>query len=142
MSTVIEEEEDNKPTPAMFDHCTRVYKEMLAQAEDIAGDLVYTGYLTRLFQGLELSPPYYSTVRDLLVRMGCVEQLRRGGGNAQSKWRLVRKPTEEAFMAANAMNVQKGGKVANLEQGLQSMNNRLLKVEEILGLRGGVEVDA
>ena len=147
--------EPNELVPAMYEHCCNVYEAMSKDAKpevtngkELAGEepwdetesptYVYEGYLTRLFQGLELSPPYYTQIRDLLTRMGCIEQLRRGGGNAKSRWRLVRAPTEADFTAANAQNMVKSGRVASLEQQNRMLNQRVSVLEKILGVGGEV----
>jgi len=122
--------------PAVYEHCCRVYAEMEGQATEMPEGRVYEGYTTRLFQALELSPPYYTRIRDLLIKMGCVEQLRCGGGNAKSRWRLVREPDETIFTLANEMHVRKNGRVTQVEDSLNTMNMRLLRVEQALGLVG------
>lgn len=99
--TVTEEE---IPLPAIFGHACTVYKEMESEAElveradqGMAQVLVWEGHLTKLVTRLHLSVPYYTSVTRELKRMGCIKQLRRGGGNATSQWLLVTEPTEELF---------------------------------------------
>lgn len=122
---------DERPTPALFDHCANVYKAMEDEATAEAdGTIVYEGFTTQLFSGLQLSTPYYTSVMKLLQRMGCVEQLRRGGGNAKSRWRLVRQPDEEAFRVADELVRPAGGKVAMLEQGVGTLNSRISRLED------------
>jgi hypothetical protein len=123
-----EQEEETKPTSVMFDHCNRVYDEMAAQAReelingaDSSEDpdnvaLIYEGHLTRLFQSLGLSTPYYTSVMNHLKTMGCVEQLRRGGGNSPSRWILRHAPTEDAFNSIEGQLRASKGKFAALEQ--------------------------
>jgi len=103
---------DEKPTPALFDHAVRVYEKMQEEStrepidkvdEDavVVGEvptvLVYTGHLTRLFADLGIANPYYTKIMKTLEGLGCVEQLRRGGGAATSKWLLHKPPVEEIF---------------------------------------------
>lgn len=139
------------PPRAMYEHCCSVYDAMLKGAEKeteavadengergYTGNWVYEGHLTRLFQDLGIAAPYYSQVRDLLIKMGCVEQLRRGGGNARSRWRLVQQPTEELFAAADAMTKRPQGRVAALEQAQQQLLKRVARLEEALGIPSGV----
>lgn len=71
--------ETDTPTAALFEHCVNVWKEMSTQARD-SGDegLVYEGFTTKLFQGLQMSTPYYTSVLAKLKQMGCIEQLQIG----------------------------------------------------------------
>lgn len=132
-----ENAEEQKPTSIIYDHCVRVYEEMHAQSReeelDFAdpGDgefvnkhqvLVYEGHLTKLFAGLQLSTPYYTSVMNHLKAMGCVEQLRRGGGNSPSRWMLVRPPAEEAFNSIENQKRLSRGKVAALEQQVRDLS--------------------
>jgi hypothetical protein len=86
---------DVKPSPLL--HCERVYMRMRNEAtETLETDVpmvVWEGFFTRLMQELGLSVPYYSTVRTALMEMGCIRQLRRGGGTSPSQWELLRPPT-------------------------------------------------
>jgi len=62
--------------------------------------LIYEGFLTTLVtRQLNLSVPYYTSVTNVLKRMGCVRQLRRGGGSAPSQWLLIKEPQEKDFLA-------------------------------------------
>jgi hypothetical protein len=96
------EVEQEAPLPALYEHCRTVYKLMEEEAKLIHPDqggttLVWEGHLTKLFQRLHLSVPYYTSVTRELKRMGCVTQKRRGGGNAPSQWIILTEPTEELF---------------------------------------------
>lgn len=133
-------DEDVK-TPVLYDHCCTVYKAMLDAASPRHADddpkdvmMVYEGHLTRLFTELRLSVPYYTTVMGALQRMGCVRQLRRGGGNAMSQWELVREPSEEGFHLTAARQGGKPSKYDGLQQQIRDLNSRLLRAEAALGL--------
>jgi hypothetical protein len=96
--------EEEKALPAVYEHAVNVYKTMEAEAELAELDeytrearLIWQGHLTKLFARLHLSVPYYTSVTRELKRMGCVKQLRRGGGNAPSQWLILTEPTEELF---------------------------------------------
>lgn len=131
--------EEEKPTAALFEHCVNVYNEMSEQARDSGDDgLIYDGHLTKLFQGLQLSTPYYTSVRNKLKQMGCIEQLTRGGGTSTSRWRLHREPTVESFNSFQKANKVPQGKFASMEQQLRdmarlisSLENRVSELEEI-----------
>jgi len=141
--------------PILFDHCKAVYRAMFDRAEKRYADeplnaggpaeiaalgndnqdamLVYEGHLTRLFTELRLSVPYYSSVTKELKRMGCIRQLRRGGGNSPSQWELIQEPTEELYKIGTRNDPPKTI-VGQMQQQLNSVNNRLLRVEQALGL--------
>jgi hypothetical protein len=60
--------------------------------------IVYEGFLTTLVkEQLNLSVPYYTSIRNLLLDMECVRQLRRGGGNTPSQWLMIREPTAACY---------------------------------------------
>jgi hypothetical protein len=97
--------------PAVFGHSKVVYEEMFKRASmtPVANDnpmMVYEGMLTTLFDELHLSVPFYTSVMGCLKRMGCVRQLRRGGGNSPSQWELITSPTEELFWRTKADRVK------------------------------------
>jgi DNA-binding transcriptional regulator PaaX len=126
---------------ALFDHCITVFEEMMSEATPeldhdpaaetpATGYMIWTGHTTQLFARLGLSTPYYTTVMDRLKKMGCVEQIKRGGGNALSKWRLVRPPEEEFFHAAERMKKPTQGSHAALEQQVRSLSIRLSSLEQ------------
>jgi hypothetical protein len=89
--------------PVLFDYCLRTYKAMMAEAtwhdmDGVTQSVVYEGHFTRLITvDLNLSTPYYTFVTRALKAMGCIRQLRRGGGSTPSQWELIREPTPELF---------------------------------------------
>lgn len=134
---------EEETTPALYHHCLAAYREMLAEAtkqelEGIEG-MVYQGYLTALFADkLHLSVPYYTHVTRALKKMGCVRQLRRGGSSTESQWLLLYEPTEQLFQnkvgtARERVRYVTYNEFAALQQRLTDMNNRLLKLERMLG---------
>jgi len=123
-------EPTEKPTSVVFDHCLRVYNEMVDQARDENDvGLVYEGHLTKLFAQLGMATPYYTAVMNHLKSMACVEQLRRGGGNSPSRWLLLREPNEEAYKSIESMNRAKSGKVGALEQQVRDLTKRVATLE-------------
>jgi hypothetical protein len=99
---------------------------------------VYEGHLTQLFSSLGIANPYYSKIRDALVAQGCMEQLRRGGGSALSKWVLVKPPDEETFRSFMEMKRRPRGKANILEQqlvGLKKMVNDSITLQEAQEMR-------
>jgi hypothetical protein len=103
VSKVPEEDVQQETPPALFFHSKKTYDAMLAEATEVTFDndatgIVYEGKLTELIMGkLFLSNPYYSAITRALKKMGCIRQLRRGGGTAPSQWELITDPTPELY---------------------------------------------
>jgi hypothetical protein len=128
--------------PALFGHCERVYLAMLNEAkalnntgenlndEDYDAEpttiVVYTGKLTKLVAECNLSAPYYSSVTQALRQMGCIRQLSRGGGSADSQWQLIQEPTKGLFQTMkDAGTVPQRKARATKTEGIQSQVNNL-----------------
>lgn len=114
-------------TPALFEHAKRLYEEMhkrsnreeVEDLDDPSGYRqvdVYIGHLTRLFAELQIANPYYTKIMAALKAQGCIEQLRRGGGSATSKWLLKFPPEEETFRQILERKRAPKGKTHQLEQ--------------------------
>lgn len=125
-SVPTESQEQEKPTSVIFDHCVAVYTEMLSQAREEVDGMIYEGHLTKLITGhLGLATPRYTLILNHLKIMGCVEQLRRGGGNSPSRWLLRDPPDEDTFRSIENMNRAKSGKIAGLEQQIRSLTSTM-----------------
>ena len=122
--------------PRLFEHCLRVFERMKSEAEatKIEGQhaLVYEGFLTHLFQDLELATPYYTSVMQRLRKMRCVRQLSRGGGNSPSRWELIKDPDWDTFEGSEQRRLRTDTKLGQVQQQVTEMNRRLLIVEEQL----------
>lgn len=120
--------------PAMFEHAKLVYNTMLETAKlDPENNLpTYEGHLTNLFKGLRLSVPYYTTIKNMLVQMGCIEQTRRGGGNGTSKWVLWKPPELETWKAAEFKNPRHGNKQTRTEQMVKDLTTRMRELENVI----------
>jgi hypothetical protein len=104
---------DSDTPAALFGHCQNVWRRMSSRSTIVRapdgdddddgpsndGDMiVYEGNLTALITGeLNLSVPYYSKCTRALKDMGCIKQLRRGGGASPSQWELIEEPTLETW---------------------------------------------
>lgn len=130
--------DEERPMPALWGYVDKVYRKMEDTAEAEDDDLVYTGHLTGLFQELGIPNPYYTSVMAALKAMGCVLQLRRGGGTSRSKWQLVTPPTEELFLANVAkgsgvgISKQHSSRLTIAEQALRDLSKRVLRLEDAL----------
>lgn len=124
--------EEELKTPVMFDHCLAVYEKMASQAErNELDELLYTGFLTRLFHSLNLPSPYYTAIKDNLVAMGCVRHVRRGGGNAKSVWELLTPPTPELYHNIVTLNKPKTSRLHQLEQQVRDLHKRVVELERV-----------
>jgi hypothetical protein len=149
----VEEQQAEKEyvPPAVYFHCLSVYERMLAQAKLVRaveveddeeqsseGDMiVYEGALTSLVtQELHLSVPYYTSVTRALKAMGCVKQLRRGGGQALSQWLLLREPTVELYQEMTPETVtasrRSSSKTDQLAQRISDHDDRLGTLEDFM----------
>lgn len=126
------DEETKPPTPVMYDHCVTVYTKM---AEEATGNL-YEGFSTKLVQSCGLPSPYYTAVMRRLKEMGCIEQLRRGGGNAVSVWKLITPPTELLFDAIDLSNRRRPTRYDSVEQKVRDLHTRVLQMETIINVMG------
>lgn len=125
--------EGDKPlkAPAMWSHCLRVYEAMERQSvrKVIFEEerVVWEGFLTKLFKELGLSVPLYTEVRQELMRMGCMSQLRRGGGPTPSIWVLFGPPTLEEYnkVPPESINTKGGAKKRSAMDVLQAQINTI-----------------
>jgi hypothetical protein len=123
-------------TPALFQHCQKVYAAMMLSSvgsHDHDDMPVYTGKLTHLFTEVGLGQPYYTQVMAKLKDMGCVRQLVRGGGQSPSKWLMIGAPTMDSYGAAqgNTGGTQSPNSKAQraLEQQNRDLSQRVQKLE-------------
>lgn len=124
--------------PALYGHCSTVFNEMLTGAKSHVnpqGDTIaiWEGGLVKLITGtLYLSIPYYSSITQALKRMGCISQMKRGGGSGDSQWELHYAPTLEMFLNAQPKKEKKQDKWSIAQEQLDSQNQRILALEDIV----------
>lgn len=144
---------DPNAPASLFLHCEEVYKKMFEQARAnviVEGDssisvIVYEGMLTHLIvQELHLSTPYYTSITAALKGMGCIRQLKRGGGSGKSQWELLHEPKLVEFdtYIEGKNNTATLGRIAGrpkvtgrqdmLEQQVRELNRRLSTVEAVI----------
>jgi len=133
--------------PALYEHCCKVYKVMLSEAMalpvvDGVGDsestaniedtvMIWEGMFTKLITvQCHLAVPEYSRVRSALLRMGCVKQLRRGGGGSPSQYELCFEPTFERFKNQLETKVPQQTKESQVDQIIQALNTRVTELED------------
>jgi len=124
--------------PRLYEHSLRVFEEMrkharARQIQDGGNDrhaLVYEGFMTQLFRDLDLSTPYYSKILRRLQRMGCIIQLSRGGGNAPSRWELLKEPEYPEFEEAEQARRRVPTRLGQVEQRVVDINDRVGILED------------
>jgi len=129
--------------PALYIHCVRTYNKMLERATDqivspIEPDLhmiIYEGFFVRLVAELGLSTPYFTFCRQALIDMGCIRQIKRGGGTGRSQWELIKAPTLELFdekklKDPNYEKLERKGKQEMMQDQINALNNRVLDLEK------------
>ena len=134
---------------SLYLHCQSAYSGMLRQAKGVVvqkeGDpdkadlgtmVVWEGFLTRFItEELHLSVPYYSSVTQALKRMGCIRQLRRGGGSSPSQWELKHEPTEDLF---NNTLPKKSLILTPLQQLQKQVNDQEVRLKDIEAMLEGI----
>lgn len=122
---------------ALFLHCQTVYKTMMEHAQAREDEethsvmIVYEGILTNLvLKECNLSAPYYSSVTQALKGMGCIRQLKRGGGTAPSLWELITEPTLEVFRERKPAK-PRSDRVSMLQDQVDSLTGRVTELERI-----------
>ena len=96
--------------------------------------IVYEGFFTALItQKLNLSTPYYTSVKNALIRMGCISQLRRGGSTTPSQWELHWEPNYETYQRTLKVKTKSASKdkdeAAQLRQQVNNLSKRLAALE-------------
>lgn len=131
---------DDTPA-ALYLHCVNTYEGMLRDAKSVKNtrtgedEIIWEGMLVNFITSkMNLSVPYYTTITRALKRMGCVEQLKRGGGTAPSQWRLLEAPTLSAYESATPRKTSARSidKYEVLQQQLNVLSRRVLSLETIL----------
>jgi hypothetical protein len=121
--------------PALFEHAVKVYAAMAEEATkdpEINNLLVYDGHLTVLFKKLLLSVPYYTAIKNQLVAMGCIEQVRRGGGGGTSRWVLWKAPELTLWKNTSPVRARQGNKQTMQTQQIKDLAQRLSNLEGIV----------
>lgn len=124
---------------AIFLHCQKVYKIMTEEAELKTDDLeqeilVWEGMFTALItQQANLSIPYYSKITKALKEMGCIRQLKRGGGTSPSQWELIKAPTLDLYEnRITHSRVPRATQFAQLQGRVNSLEKRVAILEGAL----------
>lgn len=122
--------------PTLYTYCVQIFQSMTesAQHEKLGiqfGDqegMVFEGFLTKIFKEEYLAVPYYTKVMRELKRMGCVQQLQRGGSTTPSRWLLIHPPTPELWVSS--VDPTKLDGQSPESQQIQDLNRRIAELEE------------
>ena len=122
--------------PMLFKHSVTVFKKMeeTATYDDVADIVVWEGVLTTLItQECHLSLPSYTSITRVLKGLGCIRQLRRGGGTSPSQWEIIKAPEAEEYnklmVDGSAKNAGRPSRTAMLEQQVRELTDKVSKVE-------------
>lgn len=126
------------PVSQNYRYCVDVYERMKQTAQTLSAQqtgsvemTVWEGFFTKLItEELNLSVPYYSTVRRELIRMECIRQMRRGGGSSPSQWELLQPPTEELWHSAPPKRAQTHSKQDATAGQVGDLIKRLERLED------------
>lgn len=138
-------EEVKKAPPKLYMHCCRVFNSMRAEAVPIQLDtpggetrhaFIYQGHTTKMFRMLNMPAPYYTSVLTMLQQMGCIRQLSRGGGSAESRWELIDDPSEEAFNEVRVQTKTGKSRLSVVEQEHENLKDRVEQIERRLADTG------
>lgn len=136
-------DKDNAPV-SLFLHCQKIYTKMFEQSYkdsvthsngDVESIIVWEGYLVKFVtQDCDLAVPYFTYCTRKLKEMGCIKQLRRGGGKSKSLWQLIIEPSEELFNDVTPPTKEntRNGKIVALTHSVNQLNSRVLVLEEAL----------
>lgn len=120
---------ESEVVSTLYGHCVQAYNIMYSESEyDKNSDMrIWEGMLTALItKQMNLSTPYYSSITKTLKAMGCIVQLRRGGGTAASTWRLMKAPSLEAFTDAGTVGrMNRPSKQMMLQEQVNALNNKV-----------------
>jgi hypothetical protein len=130
----VTQDSDDRTVPKLYDWADAVYQKMCEAATErviVEGGpavRVYEGHLTNLCRDLDVPNPYYTKIMKALKELGCVEQLRRGGGSALSQWIMIEAPTAEAFIDRVERKTAASGRLGQLEQRIRDLQKLVIDV--------------
>lgn len=97
LSTIVDE--SSRDTPALYAHIMKVWNAMYDESVIVTEGRAWQGRLTTLFNKVGVSSGVYSSVTHRMRSMGCISQIKRGGGGNPSTWLLHKPPTIGEFDA-------------------------------------------
>lgn len=113
--------------------CRTLYEAMDKSAEDTPEGRFWVGPLTVLLRDISQSgtSSNYSQVVGAMTDMGCISQIKKGGGKAPSVWRLDRPPSSEiSHLISNTRNNYKSQRQEQSDNRVTALNERLTRVEK------------
>ena len=109
---------------ALFRQCEAVYEWMENVADD---DGLFLGRTTQCLIDLKIANSRYGSIFKVLRDLGCVTQIKRGGGrDAVSEWQLHYPPSIDSYWEAkNAVGNKDVSRIRSLENLVREHANRL-----------------
>jgi hypothetical protein len=89
----------------------------------------WEGKITSLHDAMELSQPYYQSIFNHLVRMGCIQVARRGGAGHSSVVALKRTPDSNLWATGN--NPRAAQPKDTTAQAIRDLNKRVTDLEQM-----------
>jgi hypothetical protein len=124
-----------------LDKCIIIYDAMKSASKHITRDGytgdVYQGKITYLFTEMGIAMPYFTPIMNALKDMGCIQQLRRGGGSSVSEWAVFFPPTNAEFKVLAKKSGRIGLKQTPADQTAQQirdLNKRIVDLEDAVKL--------
>src|SRR5438552_16082227 len=116
--------------PTFFGHAIKVYSMLEREAVGVVredGTIVrqWTGFFTHTIKDAGFSSAYYSRIKPLLIELGCVTQVRRGGGTAPTVFILNHPPVVDDFHQFETRR-HKRVRVVDLAQRLGALEDILI----------------
>jgi hypothetical protein len=116
--------------PSVLTHAKRLYEAMLEQSYPEDEVHVFVGKVTELFRELGISTAYYSRIRRLLIKNGCIQIVKRGARGLGSEVRLYHPP--EDFTIGDLTPTR------NYATLILELDNRLRRLEGWRDSQGGL----
>ena len=133
--------------PILYKYCIMVYDAMSEQAEPPPEDMdyqfpIWRGFLTHLFNDLEIGITRYSRVIAMLQAMRSIDQIKRGTNKSPSVWSVVERPTLAGFEHVKGVEhrgTKPSSKTLEIEQRLKDQQLQINELfDEVKKLKGGV----
>jgi hypothetical protein len=131
------------------------YEKMVEEAEtpdpDTDGNLVWRGFITKMYEDLGFHNPEFTYTSRLLQAMDCALQLKRGARARPSEWILIQSPTPANYLRVKdrygagqgnrtsptqmvqQQNRDLAGRVRTLEQIMRNLIERVENLEDTDG---------
>lgn len=119
----------------LMSKCKALYEAMEANTQESPEGIFWIGALTTLLKNVSGpgASSNYSQVVGALTDMGCIEQIRKGGGKAPSAWRLLHPPDSSLVtLIKGKRSSHRSSKAEQVDQEIATLNQRINNLEREL----------